>query len=99
MLSLKEKCVHPQTQTPYIVRSGGGIDNSPEGLQVTKLSTCEEIRSLGQGGLTHGFVAEFSYKEDRDYYVFKDSAHQAFIKSIDGKAEDPRVSDFEPGTY
>jgi len=84
MLSLKDKCIHPQTQTPYIVKSSGGIDNSLEGLQ---------------GGLTHGFVVEFASKEDRDYYVSKDPAHQAFVKSIDGKVEDSRVLDYEPHVY
>jgi hypothetical protein len=42
-------------------------------------------------------VVEFASKEDRDYYVSKDPAHQAFVKSIDGKTEDVRVLDYELG--
>jgi len=83
-LALKDNCIHPQAQTPYISKLSGGADNSPEGLQ---------------HGLTHGFVVEFASKEDRDYYVSKDPAHMAFVKSIDGKVEDSRVLDFEPGKY
>lgn len=33
-LSLKESCIHPTKQAPYIVSLKGGKDNSPEGLQV-----------------------------------------------------------------
>lgn len=44
MIALKDKCIHPRTQKPYIIRSSGGIDNSPEGLQVVTLDTCESIR-------------------------------------------------------
>jgi len=44
-------------------------------------------------------VVEFASKEDRGYYVFKDPAHQAFVKSIDGKVEDFRVLDYEPGSF
>jgi len=49
--------------------------------------------------LTHGFVVEFASKEDRDYYVSKDPAHQAFVKTLNGKVTDSRVIDFEPGVY
>jgi hypothetical protein len=66
---------------------------------VTTFATCEAIRGSRQGGLTHGFVVEFTSKEDRDYYVSKAPAHQAFVKSIDGKVEDSRVLDYEPGTF
>lgn len=34
MLALKDNCIHPTSQKPYIVSSSGGVDNSPEGLQV-----------------------------------------------------------------
>jgi len=83
-LSLKDNCIHPQAQKPYITKLSGGADNSPEGLQ---------------GGLTHGFVVEFASKEDRDYYVSKDPAHQAFVKTLNDKVTDSRVIDFEPGVY
>lgn len=35
MLALKDTCIHPTTQKPYIKASSGGIDNSIEGIQVS----------------------------------------------------------------
>lgn len=37
MLSLKENCLHPASQKPYIRSSIGGADNSIEGIQVRHL--------------------------------------------------------------
>jgi len=34
MLALKDKCIHPSTQKPYVKSYGGGRDTSEEGLQV-----------------------------------------------------------------
>jgi hypothetical protein len=34
MLALKDNCLHPLSQKPYIKSSLGGLDNSIEGLQV-----------------------------------------------------------------
>ena len=34
MIGLKTQCMHPTSNKPYIVRSSGGQDNSPEGAQV-----------------------------------------------------------------
>lgn len=34
MLALPEKCLHPQSNEPYVKGHGGGRDTSPEGLQV-----------------------------------------------------------------
>lgn len=34
MLALKDSCVHPTSQKPYIKSASGGTDNSPEGIQV-----------------------------------------------------------------
>ncbi|PCG93332.1 Dimeric alpha-beta barrel [Penicillium occitanis (nom. inval.)] len=79
MLALKDNCLHPSSQKPYIKASSGGIDNS-----------IEEI----QNGITHAFVVEFANQEDRDYYVQKDPAHQEFIKSLDGVIEKVQVIDF-----
>ncbi|KAJ4132846.1 hypothetical protein NW754_015660 [Fusarium falciforme] len=83
-LELKGNCIHPTTNTVYITSLKGGQDNSPEGLQ---------------NGITHGFVAEFSSVEDRDYYVKTDPAHQAFVKSLDGLIEKAIVVDFNDGVY
>lgn len=35
MLTLKDNCVHPTSQQPYIKSASGGKDNSPEGIQVS----------------------------------------------------------------
>lgn len=36
MLALKDTCIHPTTQKPYVKSYGGGKDNSPEGHQVSR---------------------------------------------------------------
>ena len=43
-LSLKDKCLDPDTKRPYILSLTGGRDNSPEGLQVFFfISVCQGI--------------------------------------------------------
>jgi len=84
MLGLRQKCLHPTSNQPYIKASVGGKDNSPEGQS---------------GGLSHGFVVEFDNEEDRDYYLKKDPAHLAFVKSLDGIIESVRILDFVPGVF
>jgi len=84
MLSLKDTCLHPSSNKPYIVSSSGGVDNSPEGAQ---------------GGFTHGFVVEFASREDRDHYIFEDTVHQAFVKKNSPRFDDVRVIDYEKGVY
>ncbi|KAJ5629810.1 hypothetical protein N7528_003467 [Penicillium herquei] len=84
MLELKENCLHPVSQKPYIEMSSGGIDNSPEGIQ---------------DGKTHAFVVEFANAPDRDYYVHLDPAHQEFIKSLDGIIEKAQAIDYTPGVF
>ncbi|GES58794.1 stress responsive A/B barrel domain protein [Aspergillus terreus] len=84
MLALKDKCIHPVSQQPYIKFSLGGVDNSPEGLQ---------------NGITHAFVGEFASAADRDYYVKEDPAHQEFVKSLWGVLEKGQVIDFTPGVF
>ena len=34
MLALKDSCIHPTSNKPYIISASGGTDNSPEGIQV-----------------------------------------------------------------
>ncbi|KAH7122322.1 hypothetical protein B0J11DRAFT_335725 [Dendryphion nanum] len=84
MLDLREKCIHPTTQRPYIKSFEGGKNNSPEGHA---------------GGLTHGFVVEFNNEEDRDYYINNDPAHRSFINFVGGILEKVRVLDFAPGKF
>jgi hypothetical protein len=35
MLALKATCLHPLANKPYVKMAMGGIDNSPEGKQVS----------------------------------------------------------------
>lgn len=84
MLALRDQCIHPQTQKPYVKMGIGGRDNSPEGLQ---------------GGITHAFVSEFENEQDREYYLHKDPAHLAFVSGLDGIVSKAQVIDFTPGTF
>jgi hypothetical protein len=42
-------------------------------------------------------VVEFESAEDRDYYVYKDPAHQEFVKFAGEVANSVKVVDYEPG--
>ena len=42
---------------------------------------------------------EFENEEDRDFYVFKDEAHIAFKKTLDGLVDKPQVLDYFAGKY
>ncbi|KAI1173730.1 stress responsive A/B barrel domain-containing protein [Nemania sp. FL0916] len=79
MLSLKDKCLHPTTQTPYIKSFTGGRDNSPEGLQ---------------SGIQYAFVVEFENIADRDFYVHNDQAHKAFVANASPIIEKAIVVDY-----
>lgn len=50
-------------------------------------------------GISHTFVVEFEDAADRDYYCFKDPAHQEFIKTVMPLLKDIQVSDYTPGVY
>ncbi|KAF3910655.1 hypothetical protein ABW21_db0205915 [Orbilia brochopaga] len=84
-MKLKETCIHPETNKPYIISVKGGLDSSQENLQ---------------DGLTHGFVLEFASAWDRDYYVNEDPAHQKFKGALktNGLAK-VVVVDFTNGVY
>jgi len=86
LLSLKDSCVHPETNQPYIVKLTGGKDNSPEAMQLQK-------------GFTHGFVFEFASVADRDYYVYKDQAHAKVGGVVTQHSEDIAVVDYEVGVF
>ena len=49
--------------------------------------------------MTHIFVVEFVNEEDRAYYLEKDPAHLAFVKSIGGVVKNAQVVDFNPGVF
>ncbi|KAK6535532.1 hypothetical protein TWF694_001987 [Orbilia ellipsospora] len=84
-VKLKDDCIHPETQKPYILSIKAGLDNSQENLQ---------------RGYTHAFVVEFATLWDRDYYVEKDPAHDGFKKALDkGGLASALVIDFQNGVY
>ncbi|KAL6710815.1 hypothetical protein ACN47E_007872 [Coniothyrium glycines] len=82
MLALGEQCIHPTSKQPYIRSFTGGKNNSPEGHA---------------GSSSHGFVVEFENAEDRDYYVYRDPAHQEFVKFVGNVVAGVKVVDYEPG--
>ncbi|KJZ76796.1 hypothetical protein HIM_03673 [Hirsutella minnesotensis 3608] len=84
MLELKNSCLHPRSEKPYIRSSVGGLDRSIEGVQ---------------GGITHAFVVEFASQEDRDYYVHEDPAHRAFVELMLPKLVKAQIIDFSPGVF
>ncbi|KAI1092997.1 dabb-domain-containing protein [Rostrohypoxylon terebratum] len=84
MLGLKEGCLHPTSQKPYIISMTGGKDNSHEGMQ---------------HGITHAFVAEFESVEDRDYYANTDPFHDEFKKFVGPIVEKIVVVDFAEGEF
>ncbi|ROW06617.1 hypothetical protein VMCG_04244 [Cytospora schulzeri] len=84
VLALKDRCLGPETGKPYIKSLTGGKNNSPEGIN---------------DGLEYAFVVEFENTEDRDYYVFKDPAHDSF-KALGGpKLEKAVVVDYNKGLF
>ncbi|KAF2196703.1 hypothetical protein GQ43DRAFT_426059 [Delitschia confertaspora ATCC 74209] len=83
-LALKNDCIHPKTNKPYIKSASGGTDNSPEGIQ---------------NGITHAFIMEFETEADRDYYLFKDPAHDAFKKLAGRVLEKVQAVDFTDGVF
>ncbi|KFY59675.1 hypothetical protein V496_05580 [Pseudogymnoascus sp. VKM F-4515 (FW-2607)] len=84
VVALKDTCVHPETNKPYIILGKGGINNSPE---------------KHSAGLTHGYILEFKDDEDRDYFLDKDPSHKAFVDAISQESDDYLVLDFTPGVY
>ncbi|EON64574.1 hypothetical protein W97_03807 [Coniosporium apollinis CBS 100218] len=84
MLALKNDCLHPTTNKPYVKSSIGGRNNSPEGHA---------------RGLTHAFVSEFENEEDRKYYLEKDPAHLSFVESLGPVVQNVCVVDFTPGVF
>ncbi|PWY77265.1 hypothetical protein BO94DRAFT_195698 [Aspergillus sclerotioniger CBS 115572] len=82
--SLKDNCLHPTTQQPYVKSFKAGKQDSPEGMH---------------NSITHVFVMEFESNEDRDYYLTKDPAHLGFVKTLDGLIEKSQVVDFTEGVF
>ncbi|KAI6345508.1 hypothetical protein MCOR25_011026 [Pyricularia grisea] len=83
MVALKDKCIHPTTNQPYIKSAKGGINNSPAGLD---------------GGIQYAFVSEFESVEDRDYFNQKDSVHLELVAKLSILSK-VQVIDFTPGVF
>ncbi|KAK4447761.1 stress responsive A/B barrel domain protein [Podospora aff. communis PSN243] len=84
LLELKDKCVHPRDNKPYIKSAMGGTDTSSEQLQ---------------DGITHVFMCEFENAEDREYYLHEDPTYADFCKRFEGIIEKKQVVDFVPGQF
>ena len=51
-----------------------------------------------QNGMSHAFILRFNSKDERDYYVKEDPAHQAF-KDAAAVVEKTVVVDFQEGIF
>ncbi|CAG9936526.1 unnamed protein product [Clonostachys rosea f. rosea IK726] len=84
MMELKEKCIHPIWEKPYIRSIHGGANHAVE----TKF------------GITHSFIIEFDAVEHRDYYLLTDPAYQKFRENVRDYLDDDIISvDFQHGKY
>ncbi|KAL8403816.1 hypothetical protein RB594_008897 [Gaeumannomyces avenae] len=83
MLALKDKCIHPATQKPY-VSTKGGVNLTSEGFA---------------GGYSHSFIMEFETEEEYAYYNEKDPAHLELIENMSSVVSKALVVDFNPGVF
>lgn len=105
-MALKDTCLHPETQKPYILASKGGINNSPEGREVRqsiftppRLLFQVSSADLRQKGFTHGYILEFKDEADRKYFLDTDPAHKDFVAAIIPENGDFLTLDFTEGVY
>ncbi|KAI9773723.1 MAG: hypothetical protein M1839_002021 [Geoglossum umbratile] len=102
MLALKDQCIHPTTNKPYLKSSIGGRDNSPEELQVSiyglSVGSNTDL-AMSQRGMTHAFIVEFENEADRNYYINGDPVHRAFVSSLGYVVARVQVLDFVPGAF
>ncbi|KAK0721559.1 hypothetical protein B0T21DRAFT_295012 [Apiosordaria backusii] len=84
LLALKDSCVHPETNRPYIKNIMGGVD--------TKMSETQDR-------VTHAFVSEFDSDEDREYYLNTDPVYAAFWDGAKGIVEKTHAVGFWPGKF
>ncbi|BGP34111.1 hypothetical protein JCM10296v2_005926 [Rhodotorula toruloides] len=82
-LALQDQCKLQGTEENYLSVTGGS-NNSPEGFNK---------------GCEHAWVVTFRNTQERDYYLDKDPAHQAFKDKALPFITDAFVFDFEQGTF
>ncbi|KAF7559757.1 hypothetical protein G7046_g4398 [Stylonectria norvegica] len=92
MMELKNRCIHPILEGPYIRSIHGGKNFSPFGLHSSTDGS--------QSGVTHAFVVEFEAVEHREYWLERDAAHLEFEKNVRPMLETaPLVVDFDGGMF
>ncbi|KAK4665013.1 uncharacterized protein QC763_509730 [Podospora pseudopauciseta] len=84
LLALKDTCLHPETNRPYMKNIIGGVNTH---------------MSDAQDRVTHAFVSEFDSDEDREYYLKTDPAYAAFWEGAKGIVEKTEVVGFMPGKF
>lgn len=52
-----------------------------------------------QNDMSHAFILRFNSKDERDYYVNEDPAHQAFKDAAAAVVEKTIVVDFQEGVF
>lgn len=107
--SLKKVCLHPTSNTPYIISLKGGKDISPEEHQVRNDTSSRLVfrhdvtgktdPNYCKNGPTHGFVLEFASVVEKEYYVSEDPMHLDFIKSIKAIVMTATIMDFTDREY
>jgi len=84
MMALKEACIHPESNKPYVLSVKGGFDGNPPKHQY---------------GITHAFVFEFANRDEWKYYIDSEPAHWDIAKSIKDVLEKVQTVDFEDGLF
>lgn len=101
-LALQDLCKLEGTEQTYLSVTGG-CNNSPESFNKGCEVRSHRFRRFPQTLLTslpqHAWVVTFRNTQERDYYLDKDPAHQAFKEKALPFVEDAFVFDFEQGTF
>ncbi|KAK4178556.1 hypothetical protein QBC36DRAFT_324469 [Triangularia setosa] len=84
LLALKDSCLHPDTNRPYMKNITGGVNTH---------------MGDAQDRVTHAFVSEFDSDEDREYFLKTDPAYAAFWDGAKGIVEKTQVVGFRPGKF
>lgn len=103
LLELKKKCLHPITNKPYIRSIRGGMDISPENMNVRHFPIFAfdlSEANMPKSHVSHAFVVEFDSTEHRDYYIEHDPVHKEFRKYLDEVIDASKIIvDFSDGKF